>query len=91
MIEGTTKSGFRFSISENVSDNMELIDAMADTMSDDGTRVVAGLSATLNILLGKNKKSLYDHLREKDGRVPVAKIEAEITEMFAAIKNSKNS
>ena len=85
MIKGTTKSGFEFEISENVGDDMELVDAMADCLGTDNLKKLTGLSKVLTKLLGDNKPALYDHVRAKDGRVPTKALEAEVTEMFTAI------
>lgn len=81
MIKGVTKSGFEFEIDENVADNMELVDALADAAGDD----VLAISTIGKLLLGKEmRKRLYDHIREKDGRIPIKTAVDEIMEIMAA-------
>lgn len=85
--KGVTSSGFEFEIDDAVIDDMELIDAIADAMDNNPfafSRVCAKL------LGSEQRKKLYDHLRE-NGRVPLEKIGAEITDIFTAFgDNGKN-
>lgn len=87
MISGKTKSGFEYSIDSNVMDNMELLDAVAEI---DGNPLA--LSKVLKMVLGdEQRKALYDHLRQEDGRVPVKAVSEEITDIFTSSgKNGKN-
>ena len=89
MIQGTTKSGFRFEINENIGDNMELLEMLSDMKEGDWL----AMSKVCEMTLGKEgKKALYDHLRTEDGRVPVADVSSAIVEIFeAAGKKGKNS
>ncbi len=89
MITGTTKSGFAFSLPEDAADNMELVDALADSMDDDPMAV----SRVCRLFLGKEtRQKLYDHLRTESGRVPVAALVSELKEIFDAFgKQGKNS
>lgn len=76
--KGVTSSGFEFEIDDAVIDDMELIDAIADSMGDNPL----AFSQVCTKLLGmEQKKKLYDHVRE-NGRVPVEKISTEITDIF---------
>lgn len=87
MISGKTKSGFEYSIDSNVMDNMELLDAVAEIDSNP-----LALSKVLKMVLGdEQRKALYDHLRQEDGRVPVKAVSEEITDIFTSSgKNGKN-
>ena len=79
MIECTTRSGFTCKLDENVMNNMELVDIMADSSMNAAFRV----SAAAKLILGPvQKKQLYDHLRTEDGRVPIEKLEETITDIF---------
>lgn len=89
MIEGTTKSGFKFKVKENALDDMRLLDAVAEVA--DGSNPLA-LSFVVKQILGESRNALYQHVAEKDGRVPVEKINSEITEIINAYgKAGKNS
>lgn len=88
MIKGITKSGFEYEISENVMDNMELVDILADDQTDMSFRV----SRITGMILGKDqKRRLYDHHRTEDGRVPVEAVYEDIGEIFQSFKQGKNS
>lgn len=88
MIEGVTKSGFRFSVDKNSMNDMELVDVLADTSLDDAFRMS---HVVRKLLPGDQRKALYDHLRV-DGRVPVESVAAAVEDIFAAVGNDgKNS
>ncbi len=89
MFTGKTKSGFEYEIPKSTFDNMELVDAIAE--SDEGNPVAT--SRMVNLLLGaKQRKRLYDHLRAEDGRVPVEGVIKAVNDIFTSCGQSgKNS
>lgn len=87
MITGTTKSGFEFSVPEDVVNDMELFEALCDLDDGDATAVVP----VVRRVLGNQKKALYDHLRTDAGRVPVDKVAEEIADILSAVKDGKKS
>lgn len=87
MISGVTKNGFKFEITDERTDNMELIDAMADI--DDGN--ILAVSKVLTLLLGpEQKKKMYDFVRTEDGIVSAQTVSEMIVEILAAKKETKN-
>lgn len=90
MIQGKTKTGFSYEIAEDTMNNMELVDAMAEL--DEGGHPFA-LSRVCLLLLGKEqRKRLYDHIREKDGKVPPQKMGEEIADIIRGYgEQGKNS
>lgn len=88
MITGKTKTGFAFSLPESTLDNMELLDAVAET--DEGNPLA--VSRLCLQLLGKaQRKQLYDHLRDEKGRVPAQAVSRELVEILEAFgKEGKN-
>ena len=89
MIEGKTSAGFDFALDEKVLDNMELLDAIAESEENP-----LALSRICLLLLGRESRGrLYDHLREEDGRVPTETVSAAILEIFDAcgIKGKNSS
>lgn len=79
MIRGKTSSGFEFALGENVLDNMELVDALAESSDSD----LMSVSRVVGLLLGKElRQKLYDHVRAEDGRVPIQAVNAEVSEIF---------
>lgn len=87
MITGTTRSGYEFSVPEDVANDMELFEALCDLDNGDATAVVP----VVRRVLGDQKKALYDHLRTDTGRVPVEKVAEEIADILAAVKDGKKS
>lgn len=85
---GTTKSGFTFTLEDDVLDDMELLDAMAEI-----GETTSGVSKTVVKLLGKQqRKALYDHLRDDKGKVRQAKVLQELTDIFETLGQAgKNS
>ena len=88
MIEGRTKTGFSFVLEEENLDNMELLESLAEI--DNGN--VAAIPRAAILLLGnEQKKSLYNHIRNDKGKVPIDKFADEITDIMSAIgKQGKN-
>ena len=87
MIKGKTRSGFEFEVAEDIANDMELFEALCDWDAGDAKAVVP----VCRIVLGQQKKALYDHLRTGDGRVPVDKVSDEILEIFKALKDGPKS
>lgn len=88
MINGTTKTGFAFSVDPNAMNDMDLVDILADDTMDDAFRMS---HVVRKLLPGDQRKALYDHVRV-DGRVPVDAVSAEVEDIFAAMgQPGKNS
>lgn len=89
MVRCETRTGFVCDLPENVMDNMELLDVMADESIDAAFRA----SAAVKMILGvESRKRLYDHLRTEDGRVPVAAVNEALEDIFQSFgKHGKNS
>lgn len=80
-----TSTGFEVDIDEAVLDDMELMEAVYD-ISETDLRPFIRLA---NLMLGsENKKRLYDHVRV-DGRVPIEKFSAELTEIMNSLGSKK--
>ncbi|MBR4291678.1 MAG: hypothetical protein IKT52_13740 [Oscillospiraceae bacterium] len=89
MAKCETRTGFVCELPENVMDNMELLDVMADDSIAVGFRA----STAVKLILGaEQRKKLYDHLRTSDGRVPVAAVEEAVEDIIKSFgENGKNS
>lgn len=73
------KCGFMCELPDNVMDNMELVDALAE--GDENNPLV--VSRICRIIYGDEvRKELYEHLRTGDGRVPVASVAEVVKETF---------
>ena len=87
MVTGTTSSGFSFSLDEKVLDDMELVDTLAQMQEGDPLAI----SAVVRMVLGDQRRALYDHRRTADGRVPASAVSEEIRQIFDAFgKAGKN-
>lgn len=84
MIDGYTKSGFKYSVDENIMDNWELFEEMsAGTMT--------GEIKAAKMMIGEDAyKRLKEHCRNEKGVVPAKKMDAEIAEIITGV-SSKNS
>ncbi|MEJ8751668.1 hypothetical protein WKS98_03405 [Lagierella sp. ICN-221743] len=82
MTKGITKSGFKFTLLEEVLDDMELLDLISEV--DENPLLLPKL---IERLLGeKQKKRLYDHCRDDKGRVSSTRISDELVEIFSKTK-----
>lgn len=82
MTKGITKTGFKFTLLEEVLDDMELLDLISEV--DENPLLLPKL---IEKLLGeKQKKRLYDHCRDDKGRVSSTRISEELVEIFSKTK-----
>ena len=88
MRKGKTESGFNFKIDETVVDDMELVEELAEADKD-----ISRFPQVLTKVLGEEqKKKLYDHLRDENGRVTISATVKEFEEiMTLAGEETKNS
>ena len=86
-MKGKTSTGFEFDIEDERLDDMELVDIMAEI--DENPLLMPKLC---RMLLGDGqKKRLYDHLRNEEGRVPIEAVTNAIQEIFNSPGDLKNS
>lgn len=86
-MRGTTASGFEFEVSDQINNDMELLEAL-ESMQDGDALALAKVARKI---LGKQKDALYDHLRTEDGRVPIEAVTQEIKDIFGAFKDGPKS
>lgn len=81
--------GLELEIDEMVLDDMEMLDAIVETQDSNPLKI----SVVVRKLLGdKQRKRLYDYLREDNGRVPTTKVAEAVTKIFNALgEEGKNS
>ena len=85
MAKGKTETGFKFEVNDNIAEDYELIEMIAEV--EENPLVTPKL---LNKLLGAEQvKALKDHIREEDGTVNVYKMLAEVKAIFEALTDSK--
>ena len=88
MRKGTTESGFTFEVDEEDLNDMEFVELLANAQEDS-----LMFPRLIERMLGEEqKKALYDHLRNKNGRVPVDATIDIVTEILTlAGEDTKNS
>jgi hypothetical protein len=86
-MRGTTATGFEFEVSDQINNDMELLEAL-ESMQDGDALALAKVARKI---LGKQKDALYDHLRTEDGRVPIEAVTQEIKDIFGAFKDGPKS
>lgn len=92
MIEGKTKSGFKFSIDERILGDWRLLSAIALTESKDQSEQIRGTHELVSLILGDKEKDLIDFISGKnDGFVPTDKIAETITDILTEVRELKNS
>lgn len=78
MLKGETKTGFKYQIEEQVTDDYELVELIVE--AEENPLVFPKL---INRVLGSSQlKALKEHVRDKEGRVSAQKMVAEITDIF---------
>ncbi len=78
MLKGETKTGFKYQIEEQVTDDYELVELIVE--AEENPLVFPKL---INRVLGPSQlKALKEHVRDKEGRVSAQKMVAEITDIF---------
>lgn len=84
MIKGKTKSGFNYHIDENILQDYELLEAIAET-----ERNPIFITKVVRMLLGDDTDKLKEHVRDENGHVSIEKMNVEITEIFQSQKKLK--
>ncbi len=87
-MKGKTSNGFVYEVDDDALDNMELFEALSEIESNP-----IALTKVITLLFGKEqKKALYDHLRNENGKVPVEAVNDTVSEVFTALGTlGKNS
>ncbi|MBR1470693.1 MAG: hypothetical protein IJ600_03510 [Lachnospiraceae bacterium] len=76
---------FSLEIDDRRLDDYELVEALTDV--DKGK--VSRLTDAVNILLGEEKPTLFEHIREKKGYVSTEEIKSTLMRIIAELKNGK--
>ena len=85
MISGTTKSGFEFTVNENIAGDWRLAKALAKSQSKKETEQIQGAIEIVKIVLGDQEEDLCEYLADENGSVPTQKVMEEIAEIMEVI------
>lgn len=85
MIEGTTKSGFSFRVSEKLGNDFRFVRAYARASGEDAAAKLTGAVELAEVVLGKSGvDALCAHVAEPDGTVPTDAVMGELLEIVQA-------
>lgn len=79
-IEITTSSGFKWKIDPAIGNDLEIIDEFTELVVGRGVNPPSNL--VIKMLGEDGKKALYDHHRDKDGRVMADKVGPDLNEIL---------
>ena len=91
MIEGKTKTGFKYKVDERIRTDWRLVKAIAESQSDDEGIKLKAVVTMIQLVLGSQEELLMQHIMKKNnGYIPMEVMNAEITEIIQSLPNSKN-
>lgn len=91
MVEITTQTGFKCSISKRIVEDWRLLEAISDIESKEPKRMQSGTFAMVNIVFGENKKDLIEHIQKlNDGLCPTSEMMKETNDVITQLKELKN-
>lgn len=88
MIKGTTKSGFKFEIQEEIFDDYELLETLVDADNGDNMAIFQAIDMILD---GAQKDKIKEHVRNEKGRVPASAMVKELMDIMEASNAGKKS
>lgn len=92
IIEGKTKSGFKFAVDDRVINDWDLVDAIGMSESDDASEQIRGMRILTKLILGDQVNALKKHVaKAHDGFHPSDVMTAEIAEIITLVRELKNS
>ena len=87
MKQGTTKTGFDYTLSEFIGNDYEIIELLSELEDNP-----LGLTKLVVKILGKEQANkLKNHVRDENGTVPTDKMTQEIVDIFQGSDETKNS
>lgn len=92
MVNGKTKSGFKYKIDERMLNDWRLLKYIALSESSDESEQILGATKLVSLLLGDQEQALMEHLQKKnDGFVPATAMTEVVAEIMTSVKEIKNS
>ena len=86
MVNGTTKTGFNYTVNEDIRTDWRFVKALADADSSDASRQLSGATQMVTLLLGEaGEAELMKHVANDDGIVPTAKVIEEVKDILNGI------
>ena len=80
MIKGTTKSGFEYEIPDNIGDDYEVLECVAQIQK--GNDVLAIVTLIDHVLGAEQKEAFKEHCRDESGKVSTERMMSEFFDIF---------
>lgn len=80
MITGKTKSGFEYELADNIGDDYEVLECVAQIQKDGD--VLAIVTLIDHVLGEKQKDAFKDHCRDENGKVSTERMMTEFFDIF---------
>ena len=91
MVKGTTKSGFRYSVDENILDSWQFVEVLRDVQQKDQVKAAAAVVDLIRLVLGEEQTQRLAKYLTKDGKyVSTETMLKEYKEIVGRVRNSKN-
>ena len=78
-MKGTISGGFEYEIMDGAKDDIELLEALRDL---DRGNILSAIDALEKLIGVEQKKRLYEHLRDENGKVSGVAVMTALTEML---------
>ena len=89
MTKGKLDNGFEYEIDENILNDMELLDAIAETQYEDPLKISTVCKKVLGV---EQRNRLYEFVRAEDGTVPVDAVTQTVVDIMMSLGDEgKNS
>lgn len=92
MIEGKTKTGFKFKIDERIISDLRVFEQITILQNGNPSEIMAATVTLVELIFGKDKKKLEEHIAKKnDGYVPIEVVTQELLDVLTSNQQLKNS
>lgn len=90
LVDVTTKSGFECKVDDDIFNDMEMLECINGTMSDDELEVLNSTVKLAKLMFGEYKKPLYEHIKKEHGKVLPEVVKDDIVSVIDQIGKAKN-
>lgn len=92
MIEGKTKTGFKFKIDERIGTDWRVISAISLAENGNDSEKIKGTTDLVHLMLADNEQKFMEHIASKnDGFVPITALTSELVDILTSLNATKNS
>ena len=88
MVNGTTQTGFQFQADPEIVNDAEFLEKFVSIQKGEGLVIFEVIE---DILGTDGKKRLYDHCRDKNGRVPLLTVSEEFNDICTILAKNEQT